>query len=158
MTKETKQRFTLRITQANPTELVVIIYEILLCYLDELQQAQEKEDKLMQQEALRNARACINELMQSLHLEYEPAGTLLQLYIYSLKRLAHFERKQEQQAIEEVRNIMTALHDAYAQLAPQNPAGPVMNNSQTVYAGFTYGRNDLTENMADQGVNRGMRI
>ena len=33
-----------------------------------------------------------------------------------------------------------------------------MNNSQTVYAGLTYGRNQLTENMADQGTNRGMLI
>ena len=31
-----------------------------------------------------------------------------------------------------------------------------MNNSQTVYAGLTYGKNVLTENMADQGANRGM--
>ena len=40
----------------------------------------------------------------------------------------------------------------------QNSSGPVMNNSQTVYAGLTYGRNQLTENMADQGSNRGMLV
>ena len=30
MTKECKQLFTLRITQANKTELIVILYEMLL--------------------------------------------------------------------------------------------------------------------------------
>ena len=32
MTKECKQQFTLRITQANKTELIVILYEMLLAY------------------------------------------------------------------------------------------------------------------------------
>ena len=31
MKKEDKQQFTLRITQANSTQLVVILYEMLLC-------------------------------------------------------------------------------------------------------------------------------
>lgn len=34
MKKEDRQRFTLRISQANSTELVVILYEMLLCYLE----------------------------------------------------------------------------------------------------------------------------
>ena len=39
MTKECKQQFTLRITQANPTQLVVILYEMVLCYLGEMEEA-----------------------------------------------------------------------------------------------------------------------
>ena len=39
MKKEEKQDFTLRITQANPTQLVVILYEMLLCYLEDAVQA-----------------------------------------------------------------------------------------------------------------------
>ena len=39
MKKEEKQDFTLRITQANPTQLVVILYEMLLCYLEDAMQA-----------------------------------------------------------------------------------------------------------------------
>ena len=35
MKKEDKQQFTLRITQANSTQLVVILYEMLLCYLED---------------------------------------------------------------------------------------------------------------------------
>lgn len=34
----------------------------------------------------------------------------------------------------------------------------VMENVQTVYAGLTYGRNNLNENLADQGINRGFRV
>ena len=53
---------------------------------------------------------------------------------------------------------IAGLCDAYRQIQDQDTSGPVMNNSQTVYAGLTYGRNQLTENMADQGTNRGMLV
>ena len=35
MTRELKQEFTLKISQANKTELAVILYEMLLAYLEE---------------------------------------------------------------------------------------------------------------------------
>ena len=158
MTKECKQQFTLRISQANSTQLVVILYEMLLCYLEEGKEALEKQDKPAFTEAIRKARGCINELMQSLNMEYEPALNLLQLYLYSIRRLAACELHKQSQAIDEVVNVIKPLHDAYQTIAEQNTQGPVMNNSQSVYAGLTYGRNTLTENMTDQGANRGMLI
>ena len=155
MTKECMQQFTLRITQANPTQLVVILYEMLLCYLED---AQNAKDRTELKEAVRKARGCMNELMNSLHLEYEPAPALQQLYLYCIKRLAALEGKGDVQAIVDIRKVIQPLHDAYAQIEKLNEKGAVMNNSQTVYAGLTYGRNTLTENMADQGTNRGMLV
>ena len=98
----------------------------------------------------------MNELIDSLDVRYEPAPTLQQLYLYCMRRLALGEARKDAVLLEEIRKVICPLRDAYAQLAKQNPAGPVMNNTQTVYAGLTYGRNTLTENMADQGSNRGM--
>jgi len=158
MKKEDKQRFTLRITQANPTELVVILYEMLLCYLDEAEEALAAEEEVAFHEAMRKARGCLNELLASLHQEYEPAPTLLRLYFFCFRRLARGEQRHDKALLEEVKRIIVPLRDAYQQIAGQNSAGPVMRNSQTVYAGLTYGRNTLTENMADQGTNRGMLI
>jgi len=156
MTKEIKQQFTLRITQANPTEMVVIIYEMLLCYLEESRSALEKEDAAEFKEAVRKARGCLNELLQSLNVKYEPAPALQQLYLFCIRRLALGEVKQSAELLSEIERVIRPLHDAYDQIAGQNQSGSVMNNSQTVYAGLTYGRNSLTENMADQGANRGM--
>ncbi len=158
MTKECKQQFTLRITQANATELVVILYEMLLSYLDEGKEACAAQEKAAFHEAVRKARGCINELIQSLHLEYEPAPGLLQLYLFCIRRLALWESRGEDQYYDEIRKVIQPLHDAYGEIAKLNKNGPVMNNSQTVYAGLTYGRNTLTENMADQGANRGMLV
>ncbi len=158
MTKECKQQFTLRITQANSTELVVILYEMLLCYLDEGKEGLEKEDAETFKEAVRKARGCLNELMASLHPEYSPAPELLQLYLFCIRRLAKAEVKRDAQLLSEIERVIRPLHDAYQEIAVQNDRGPVMNNSQTVYAGLTYGRHTLTENMADQGTNRGMLV
>lgn len=157
MTKECKQQFTLRITQANSTELIVILYEMLLSYIDDAEVAQKEGDNTALAEAIRKSRGCLNELEQSLNLKYEIALNLRQLYIYCAKKLVHAQAHQED-ALDEIRKIIVPLHDAYDQIAEQNTNGPVMGNSQTVYAGLTYGRNTLTENMADQGANRGMRV
>lgn len=158
MTKECKQQFTLRITQANSTELVVILYEMMLCYLEECGEAIKSDDRDMFKEAVRKARGCLNELMSSLHMEYAPARELMQLYLFCTRRLAHAEVKRDAQALFEIERVIRPLQEAYQQIAAQNEQGPVMNNSQTVYAGLTYGRNTLTENMADQGTNRGMLV
>lgn len=155
MTKECKQQFTLRITQANSTQLVVILYEMLLCYLEEGEVAQDREEL---KAAVRKARGCVNELIQSLHLEYEPAPALMQLYLFCIRRLAACEGCGDMQALADIKKVIQPLHDAYAQIEELNDSGPVMNNSQTVYAGLTYGKNTLTENMTDQGANRGMLV
>ena len=155
MTKECKQQFTLRITQANSTQLIVILYEMLLCYLEDGEAAQNREEL---KEAVRKARGCVNELIQSLHLEYEPAPALMQLYLFCIRRLAACESRGDIQALADIKKVIQPLRDAYAQIEELNDGGPVMNNPQTVYAGLTYGKNTLTENMTDQGANRGMRV
>ncbi len=158
MTKECKQQFTFRIAQANSTQLVVILYEMLLCYLAEARNALEENKKAAYLEAARKARGCINELMNSLHLEYEPATSLYQLYIFCVRRLAMTEYYKKLEYIDEIIGIIKPLKEAYQQIADKNPEGPIMNNSQSVYAGLTYDKNNLTENMADQGTNRGMLV
>ncbi len=155
MTKECKQQFTLRITQANSTQLIVILYEMTLQYLADGEQAAGEAELV---EAIHKARGCVKELLNSLHREYSPAGELSRLYLYCLRRLAACEVRRDRAILEDVRKVIVPLCDAYKQIQDQNTSGPVMNNSQTVYAGLTYGRNQLTENMADQGTNRGMLV
>lgn len=157
MTKELKQQFTLKITQANKTQLVVILYEMLLVYLDEAQEAHERESRSEFREAIRKTRGCLKELMASLHFEYEPAMNLLQLYLYANRELARADIRNSTKELEHVRMVMTKLHAAYEEISRQDTSGPVMENTQTVYAGLTYGKNTLTENLADQGSSRGFR-
>lgn len=157
MTKEKIQQYTLRIAQANSTDTIVILYEMLLDYVEDADIALKSKDETALADAVRKARGCLNELLQSLNMEYEIAGNLKQLYMFCLRKLVHAQSGQES-APDEIRRVITPLRDAFEQIAGLNQKGPVMGNSQTVYAGLTYGRNTLTENMADQGANRGMRV
>ncbi len=156
MTSVEKQDFTLRISQANSTQMVVILYEMLLCYVRDAKKALEQKDKTECRTAIHRARGCVSELMHSLNLRYDPAPALLSLYGFCIRRLAAAESGQKALPLEEIERMIVPLRDAYEQIAGQNSAGAVMGNSQAVYAGLTYGRNSLTEDMADQGTNRGM--
>ncbi|MBR4084733.1 MAG: flagellar protein FliS [Lachnospiraceae bacterium] len=159
MTKEVKQQFTLRISRANSTELVVILYEMTLQFLEEAANAFKDGDFVGYKEAIRKVRGCINELIQSLHLEYEPAPKLLRLYLYCIRRLAYAEVRKEPQVLDEIRMVLSKLQEAYAQIAPVNTSAPVMSNTQSVISGLTYGKGAaLTEDMTGQDSNRGMLV
>ena len=157
MTKECKQQFTLRITQANKTELIVILYEMTLTYLGEAEDALKREEIMEFRDALRKAKGCLEELIASLNMNYEPASKLLSLYLYCSRELTKADVRKNAEHIENIRRVISKLLAAYRELAAQDASGPVMQNSQTVYAGLTYGKNSLAEDMADQGTNRGFR-
>ena len=158
MTKELKQEYTLRITQANKTQMITILYEITLLYLDEAKEALDMEDKAAFKNAVRKIRGCMNELTASLHFEYELAQNLLQLYLYINRELVQASIHYEKENLAHIETIIRQLHDAYEQIEGQDVSGPVMGNTQTVYAGLTYGRNTLTENIADPAANRGFCV
>ena len=158
MTGEIKKEFTLRISQANSTQLVVILYDMLLCYLNDAEEAFNQKEYDAYKDAIRKSRNCVNELMQSLHMEYELAHALLQLYLFCIRRLAKCEACNEDGCIKDIRRVIVPLRDAYDKISCNNTNGAVMDNSQTVYAGLTYGRNQLTEDMTYNSPNRGMFV
>ncbi len=158
MTKELKQEYTLRITQANKTQLITILYEMALLYVDEAAEALSAQDRTGLKNAVRRIQGCMCELMDSLHMEYEVAHNLLQLYLYVNREVAKAALHNDVESLEHVRPVLGKLLAAYKQIEGLDTSGPVMGNTQTVYAGLTYGRNNLTENAADPSANRGFCV
>ena len=158
MTTELKQEYTLRITQANKTQLITILYEMVLLYIDEAENALAADNKLEFKSAVRKIRGCIDELTASLNFDYELAQNFLQLYLYVNRELVKASSHYEKESLGHVRLVIEQLHKAYQQIENQDTSGPVMGNTQTVYAGLTYGRSTLTENLADPAANRGFRV
>ena len=158
MTKELKQEYTLRITQANKTQLITILYEMALLYVDEAEEALSAGDRSELKNAVRRIQGCMCELMDSLHMEYEVARNLLQLYLYINREVAKAALHSDTECLEHVRPVLDKLLSAYKQIEGQDASGHVMGNAQTVYAGLTYGRNDLMENAADPAANRGFCV
>lgn len=158
MTKELKQEYTLRITQANKTQMITILYEMVLLYIDEAKEALDGDNKVEYKSAIRKIRGCMNELVASLNFDYELAHNLMQLYLYVSKELVKASSHYDGENLEHVRLVIGQLHQAYKELELQDKSAPVMGNTQTVYAGLTYGRNTLTENIADPAANRGFCV
>lgn len=158
MTKELKQEYTLRITQANKTQLITILYEMVLIYIDEAEAALSEDDRAEYKSAIRKIRGCMNELTASLNLEYDLAQNLLQLYLYVNRELVQASVHYDKDNLEHVRLVIGELQKAYKKIEDQDVSGPVMGNTQTVYAGLTYGRNTLTENITDPASNRGFCV
>lgn len=158
MTRELKQEFTLRISQANKTQLITILYEMVLLYIDEAKEALDAENRMEYKSVIRKIRGCINELTGSLNFEYELAQNLLQLYLYVNRELVKASSHYDKENLEHIRKVIEQLHAAYKEIEVQDTSGPVMGNTQTVYAGLTYGRNTLTENISDSSSNRGFCV
>ena len=158
MTTELKQEYTLRITQANKTQLITILYEMVLLYIDDAENALDADNKIEFKSAVRKIRGCIDELTASLNFDYELAQNFSQLYLYVNRELVKASSHYDKENLEHIRFVIGKLHEAYEQIENQDTSGPVMGNTQTVYAGLTYGRNTLTENLADPAANRGFRV
>ncbi|MBQ7767023.1 MAG: flagellar protein FliS [Lachnospiraceae bacterium] len=158
MTNEQKQSYTLRISQANKSGLVVILYEMFEDYVKEAKVSLQAGDRQALKLSLNKARGCVNELMESLHPEYEVAQNLLQLYLYVYRELLKCEMRKDDVHLENALKVMVPLKETYATVSADDDSPAVMSNAQTVVAGLTYGRNDLNESMADQGASRGFYV
>ncbi len=158
MTKELKQAYTLRISQANKTQLITILYEMTLLYIDEAEAALDADDRIEYKGVIRKIRGCIDELTSSLNFEYELAHNLQQLYLYVNRELVKASSHYDKENLEHVRMVIDKLRAAYQEIENQDMSGPVMGNTQTVYAGLTYGRTTLTENISDPSSNRGFCV
>lgn len=158
MTKENKQMFTRRITQANRTQLVVILYEMLLVYLEDAEKAYEAKDKQEFVRSLELARNCIGEMRTSLNFEYALSKNLFAIYCFADKELANDIFGNKTENLDALKTIFTKLRDAYATVSEQDESGPLMDNIQDVYAGLTYGREDINESLVNYDTERGYTV
>ena len=157
MTKEKKQEYTLRITRANRSQLIVIVYELALSYIDEAISAFDKGDT----EAFKNnasyAGKCVGDLLEALDFNYEPAFPLMRIYVYVSKLISLAPIKKDKGGLEEAKRHLVKLKKSFDDIAAQDDSGPLMSNTQDVYAGLTYGKGSLNESMSGQS-NRGFRV
>lgn len=155
MTTEKKQTFTRRITQANRSQLVVIVYEMLLVYLEDAMNAYEENKKEDFRENLRMARECIGQMRTSLNFDYNISRNLFAIYCFADREIAKDMYSLKKENLDVIKMIFTKLHDAYYVVSTKDESGPLMDNIQTVYAGLTYSKSDLNEDFMNYDIKRG---
>lgn len=157
MNKEDVMGYTNRVVHANKSELIVILYDIVL------QDVQEARDNLTITEISEFQKCCdhslkaINELMVSLDFQYEISEQLFQLYTYVKGLIAKVKTKKEDILLVEAYNIMEKLRSSFVQVASQDKSEAVMQNTEQVYAGLTYSKGNLNESLLEDASKRGFR-
>ena len=82
MTREQIQTYTLRVSQASPCELIVILYDIILDDVNNAKEALASGDNKQYQTDLSHAVRVVNELMEALDFSEKISYRLMSLYIY----------------------------------------------------------------------------
>ena len=130
MKKEQIMDFTRRISQSNRGGLVIVIYDIFFAYMEDT----------------------------SLDFSYELAGELYRIYVFCRETLAKAMYKRDLKEVELAENLMKKLYTAFAEVMKEDTSAPLMRNTQQIYAGYTYGKNDLVETYQDFDTSRGFLV
>ena len=156
MKKEAIRDFTVRVTQASPSELTVILYEMILAEIKEAKEAYESGDLTAFDKELKLAQKYITELQASLDFHYKISYDLLSLYLFVNKRIITAIIRREPSTLDSAESIMKKLLVGFEGVSGADKRGPVMRNTQQLYAGLTYGKGHLNETYIDpSNKNRG---
>lgn len=156
MKKEAIQAFTARVTQASRSELIVILYEMILTEIKEAREAYDKEDLSTFDKELRKAQKYVNELIQALDYKYPISYDLLSLYLYTNKRIITAIIKRNPVPLDSAQSVLQKLLTGFEGVSRDDKSGPMMRNTQQLYAGLTYGKGKLNETYIDpSNRNRG---
>ena len=159
MKAESVKIFTRRITSANKSEIIVIIYDIIEENLALAKKALAEGDRETYRNEIKQAISFVKELLVSLDLNYEVSKNLASLYIYVSRCLNFALVSGKKEEIEAAEKVLRKLGDSFREVAKTDESKPVMENPQRVYAGITYGRGlDLDETLVAPAMeSRGFR-
>lgn len=157
MNKEDIKGYTNRVIQANKSELIVILYDIIL---QDLQEAREHLQACRLEEYQKSCdHSCraVNELIVSLDFQYSISAELFRLYKYVNACVANAKTSKKEELLEKAYITMEKLRSAFVQVANLDKSEPVMQNTEQVYAGLTYSKGNLNESLSEASLNRGYR-
>ena len=159
MKAESVKIFTRRITSANKSEIIVIMYDIIEENLTLAKEALDKGDRPAFRNEIKQAVSFVKELLVSLDMSYEVSKNLASLYIYVSRCLNFALVSGKKEEIEAAEKVLRKLGDSFREVAKTDESKPVMENTQRVYAGITYGRGlDLDETLVASAMeSRGFR-
>jgi flagellar protein FliS len=154
MTKEKQKEFAMRVSQANRTELVAITYDIMLENISCAKESLKKNDIEGFRTELKSAGRFLAELMHSLDYNYPISVNLLKIYEYIQKIFISSSFAGKDKGLDSAESVIGKLSSAFHEIASQDDSEAVMENTQQIVAGLTYGKGTLNE--ADMSVgNRG---
>lgn len=155
MQKEQIGDFTRRLSLCNRGEMIVIIYDIYFAHIADAKSAFADGVHEQFKDAIHKAQRVLTRLIEDLNFTYAISMDLYRLYVYARNELSRALYENRMDGVEAADSVMKGLYTGFAEAAKQDDSAPLMQNTQQVYAGMTYGRGSLTENLAESNYNRG---
>ena len=157
MTREELNTYGIKIAQSTGTGLVVLTYEIAIKYLEEALECHDKGNMADFRASLKKSKTFVNQLMSSLDMKYEISRELMQVYIFVNHMLITAGITMDTKDLDRVLAILHKLKASFEEVSKKDNAGPVMENTQPVYAGLAYSKSSLNESVYT-GQNRGFTV
>jgi len=151
---ELQVSFQRRLSQCNRGELIVIMFDIYFAHTESAAQSYRQSDWEKCKDSLKKAINTLDMLMDALDFKYEIAGNLYSIYHYCKTLIYRAIATMRMDSVEEANRLLAKIKASFSEAAKQDNSESLMGNAQTVYAGYTYGRESINENIS-MGNNRG---
>jgi flagellar protein FliS len=104
---------------ATPGQLVVMLYDGCLRFLNQTSHAMREENWGQASMRLARAEAVITELLTTLDLEQggEIASRLQGIYVFCLRELTEARRNQDPEMVDQIGELLAELRESWAQIA-----------------------------------------
>lgn len=156
MKEDSIKAYTRRVTQANRSELIVILYDIILEDIWDAKESLRAEDYAQFRESVVHGAKFVGELMVSLDTSYPIAKELMRLYVYVNRCLNYAKTSRRGEELDQAEAVLVKLREAFEGVARQDNSQPMMEHTQKLFAGLTYGKGVLNETLvSDNEEKRG---
>lgn len=145
MDKNKKQEFIARIVEANRSELIVIMYDMMFVYMDDAKGAFEQGDWEKVKLNLTYIENVLRRLERDLNHEYKVASELFALYHFCLREISKCKYRKSVEELDGIKTVLQNLYVGMKGMAKEDHSQPLMRNSQKVVAGLTYGKSSVNE-------------
>lgn len=157
MTNQEINIFSRKITSASKSQLIVIMYEIAIKYIEDGIEAKNNNEIEAFRVNIKRSKAVINELISVLDMTQNISLELRRLYVFMIGVLVKADIRVETEEVIRIKGMLEKLMEAFKIASESDSSGPIMENTQTVYAGLTYSKSSLNENMYSD-ANRGYKV
>ena len=145
MTNEQMNLYKMRISQAGVGELTVVMLEMEIQWIEDALAAYEQEDMETFLASIEKAQLTQVELMNVLNMSNPIAVDVYSVFAFINKELITAKIKQKPLDIARCKALLARYHKSFQEVAKTDKGGPIMERSEKVYAGLTYGSKGLVE-------------
>lgn len=147
--------YAVRISQSTPNELNIITFELCINHInDALSFINTNDDEFS--ENLNYALSFLKEIMVSLDLKYPISAELLELYLYVNKLIIIGNINKDDKSLNDAIYILNGIKEGFESIDDISDV-KVMQNTQKVFAGLTYGKDGSLSEYIDSSDSKGFK-